>query len=865
MNSFVSCLTAERLRQLSADELSPRELEQLEAHVTHCVKCRDKLEQGSAEQGWWEEVRDVLTGSALPAACSGVWDSVPDDAAHDGCGAVEQYRQLLGPTDDPRMLGRIGPYEVVGILGRGGMGVVFKGFDAALNRYVAIKMLLPHLATSGGARKRFAREAQAAAAVIHDNVMAIHSVAEWQGVPYLVMPYGRGVSLQRRLSDNGPLEVREILRIGMQTARGLAAAHAQGLVHRDVKPANILLGQDVERVTLTDFGLARAVDDASLTRIGVLAGTPQYMSPEQARGKTVDARSDLFSLGSVLYAACTGRSPFRADSSYGVLRLILDEEPTPIRELNPEIPEWLCAIISKLMSKQAANRFESSAEVAELLERCLAYVQHPTAVRLPEFLVPQRRRSRLPLFSRHPIGVIAMIAAFGLGLLGLFAWQATEAPDIAGKWSGSEWGEVQLAEKVPGTYEGTFSIEDKPGTMELTWSRLDGRYKGAWRVGEERSGRLSLRVMENEIRGAWTTNNQAGSTSSDPELSDLTWKRPSDSDATLARATELGGAPERPAPAGVLTPTNANKTRAVEQPALAEKRPSDRRTNATNPLVTEPAAAGGFGSVQPAKPKKVPSGSTRSATAPSATLGGGSPDQPDKAKNVPSGSTRSNTAPEEPAPLEKSSSERRRGIASTTLGGGSPDQPDKAKNVPSVRNATKTRATELGSAAEEPALAGVLTPTNANKTRAVEQPALAEERPSDSTSPNNLTRIRNSTKGGGNAGQLAPAEKRPSGFAPEQPEERPSRFDPEQPEKRPSRFDPEQPEKRPSDRIKNNQATQPATPPADAREEPVPVEKRPSRLGGQGNATRGGGAPEQPRTTKLRGTPEQPEKVPGQH
>jgi hypothetical protein len=602
VNSFVSCLTPERLRQLSADELSPRELAEVEEHVTHCDKCRAKLEKDSAEQSWWEEVRDVLTDSALPAACSGVSDDAPDDAAHDGCGAVEQYRQLLGPTDDPRMLGRIGPYEVVGILGRGGMGVVFKGFDGALNRYVAIKMLLPHLATSGGARKRFAREAQAAAAVIHDNVMAIHSVAEWQGVPYLVMPYGRGVSLQRRLSDNGPLEVREILRIGMQTARGLAAAHAQGLVHRDVKPANILLGQDVERITLTDFGLARAVHDASLTRTGVLAGTPQYMSPEQARGKTVDARSDLFSLGSVLYAACTGRSPFRADSSYGVLRLILDEEPTPIREINPDIPEWLCAIISKLMSKQAANRFESAAEVAELLERCLAHAQHPTAVRLPAPLVPQCTQSRLLLLSRRSRGVIAMIAAFGLGLLGLFTWQATEAPGIAGKWSGSEWGEVQLAEKVPGTYAGTFSTKDKPGTMELTWSRLDGRYKGAWRVGEERSGRLSLRVLENEIRGAWTTNNQAGSASSDPELSDLMWKRPSDSDATLTRGTEPGG---------------------------------------------------GGGAVQPDKPKKVGSGSTPSNTAAEATLGGGSPDQPVKAKNVPSESTRSNTAAEEPANLEK--------------------------------------------------------------------------------------------------------------------------------------------------------------------------------------------------------------------
>ena len=156
------------------------------------------------------------------------------------------------------------------------MGAVFKGLDRPLNRFVAIKMLLPHLAASGAARKRFAREAQAVAAVVDDHVMATHCVDEWQGVPYLVMTYSRDVSLQERLSESGPLEIRKILRIGMQAAKGLAAAHAQGIVHRDIKPANIFLDQNVERVQLMDFGLARAVDDASLTRSGTLAGTPQY-------------------------------------------------------------------------------------------------------------------------------------------------------------------------------------------------------------------------------------------------------------------------------------------------------------------------------------------------------------------------------------------------------------------------------------------------------------------------------------------------------------------------------------------------------------------------------------------------------------
>jgi serine/threonine protein kinase len=153
-------------------------------------------------------------------------------------------------------------------------------------------------------------------------VSVARAIDQWQGTPYLVMQYTRGVSLQKRLHQQGPLKLREILRVGLHAARGLAAAHAQGLVHRDVKPSNILLDSTVERSMLADFGLARAVDDASLTRSGTLAGTPQYMSPEQARAEAVDHRSDLFSLGSVLYAMCTGHAPFRAESSYGALRLI---------------------------------------------------------------------------------------------------------------------------------------------------------------------------------------------------------------------------------------------------------------------------------------------------------------------------------------------------------------------------------------------------------------------------------------------------------------------------------------------------------------------------------------------------------------
>ena len=216
---------------------------------------------------------------------------------------------FLTPARKPGSLGRLDHYEVLEVVGKGGMGVVFKAFDDKLHRVVAIKALAPPLATSGTARQRFVREAQAAAAVAHDHVIDIHAVEDAGAVPYLVMRFINGKSLEDKINHEGALELREVLRIGMQIASGLAAAHAQGLIHRDIKPANILLEDGaLPRVRITDFGLARAAADASLTQGGAITGTPLYMSPEQARAEALDPRTDLFSLGSVLYAMCTGRA-----------------------------------------------------------------------------------------------------------------------------------------------------------------------------------------------------------------------------------------------------------------------------------------------------------------------------------------------------------------------------------------------------------------------------------------------------------------------------------------------------------------------------------------------------------------------------
>src|SRR5262249_12858393 len=276
------------------DSLSRDELSAFEAHIEVCASCREALETSAAGPNDWRSAREYLSSDdEIPlgsrASQSALYSpyaktSAPDanrSESSDGDAlqleAVDDVLNALGPTDDPHMLGRLGPYEIAGVVGRGGMGVVLKALDPALNRYVAIKVLAPQLATSGAARQRFAREARAAASVVHENVVAIHAVADSGTLPYFVMPYLRGASLQKRLDAGGPLGASEILRVSIQIAAGLSAAHAQGLVHRDIKPANILLEDGVERLKITDFGLARAADDASLTRTGVIAGTPQFM------------------------------------------------------------------------------------------------------------------------------------------------------------------------------------------------------------------------------------------------------------------------------------------------------------------------------------------------------------------------------------------------------------------------------------------------------------------------------------------------------------------------------------------------------------------------------------------------------------
>ncbi|MEJ7595621.1 MAG: serine/threonine-protein kinase [Planctomycetaceae bacterium] len=411
-----------RLKVLLNDSEDSAEFRSASNHVESCSRCQQRLLVLSGSQTLLQEVRETLQacGETEPyhfASPSSVVISIEGNSDDDiGAECEPVSLAFLSPPSHPEMLGRIGRYEIERMIGSGGMGIVFKGFDSELHRVVAIKVLKPHLAHNGAARRRFAREAQSAAAVVHEHVIPIHDVLTDGDTPYLVMQFVPGQSLQARVDERGPLDAKEVLRIARQAAAGLAAAHSQGVVHRDVKPANILLEESVDRVLISDFGLARTVDDATLTRTGVVAGTPHYMSPEQASGQPVDQRSDLFSLGSSIYFMCTGRPPFRAEHALAILNRICNDKHRPVDEVNSDVPAELADLVDRLLSKNPADRFRDAHEVERQLESILIQLQNghrSSRIRWRRIWLRWRNVIRKSAMAAGVIGICVLIG-FGL-------------------------------------------------------------------------------------------------------------------------------------------------------------------------------------------------------------------------------------------------------------------------------------------------------------------------------------------------------------------------------------------------------------------------------------------------------------------
>lgn len=430
---------------LVADEESC-EFNAANAHVESCPTCQRRLDELAGDNWIKNETRELLGNYQWEelSSCRQLSSSTSKDV-------TAQCLNLLDAPSHPEMLGRLGRYEIERIVGSGGMGIVLKGFDTELNRPVAVKMLAQHLSGVGAARVRFAREARAAAAIVHENVVSIHNVEADRETPYLVMQFIAGESLQERVDRTGPLHARQVLRIAVQVAAGLAAAHKQGVIHRDIKPSNILLESGVERVLITDFGLARTVDDASLTRTGIIAGTPAYMSPEQANGDAVDQQSDLFSLGSLIYFMATGHPPFRADRAMGVLNRICTHRHKPLWQVAEQIPDELSVLVDQLLEKRSAKRCPSADQVHGRLTTLLANLQQPRNSSL--------RRFRRCVY-RYPMRFASFLVVFSLGLvafLGVLIISAAPGEDSS---SQAEQQQVPIRDQVMSEQPSGPSVRD---------------------------------------------------------------------------------------------------------------------------------------------------------------------------------------------------------------------------------------------------------------------------------------------------------------------------------------------------------------------------------------------------------------------
>ncbi|MEM6468394.1 MAG: protein kinase [Planctomycetota bacterium] len=378
-----SCPTPLQLKQLLEDQLSEDVAARLTEQIAGCKLCQEKLQSVVASQRLIDRLgalRDdspdsgeldravIALKSLLPSPIDRSGD--PVDASKSGDANVD--REFLEQDG----------YAILELIGMGGMGVVYKAWEKSLDRVVALKVLSPALANDPMARERFLREAKSAAAIVDEHVVTIHAVSGRLPHPYLVMEFVEGDSLQQMLDERDSISLEEVVRIGRQLAHGLQAAHSKGVIHRDIKPANILMHQESGKVQLTDFGLAHLFGDSRLTKSGVVIGTPGYFAPETIEsGDTTDHRADLFSLGAVLYALCTGNSPFHSGSLLQSLRRLSTEKPAPLTDVNSTIPAWLSKIVLRLLEIAPDDRFNSAAEVSEALSDGVSHQTSSDSVR----------------------------------------------------------------------------------------------------------------------------------------------------------------------------------------------------------------------------------------------------------------------------------------------------------------------------------------------------------------------------------------------------------------------------------------------------------------------------------------------------
>ena len=384
LKTNAACPPSETLDDFVHGKLEPPILDQCESHISECPACLETLRglgsddtltghlaaamnepdsSPSSEQfnGLMERMlsqtpKRLLPGSLQPPATIAA-ELMADRAA--------EVLRCLEPTDD-ESLGAIGDYDLERLIGAGSSGVVFKAIDRTLNRPVALKVLRPSLGAM--ARQRFIAEAQSAASIDHPNVVTIYQVGESKRLAFMAMQWIPGQTLEQQLAAGKQFEQSEVRTVASQISAGLQAAHEQQIIHRDIKPANIWITEADQSVKILDFGLARiSDDDPGLTATGMLAGTPNFMSPEQTKGLELDGRSDLFSLGCLMYRLLTGRLPFGAPTVLATLQSIQNHQPVSVQNLQPAISDELTDLTMALLEKHPANRPASANQLTELL------------------------------------------------------------------------------------------------------------------------------------------------------------------------------------------------------------------------------------------------------------------------------------------------------------------------------------------------------------------------------------------------------------------------------------------------------------------------------------------------------------------
>jgi eukaryotic-like serine/threonine-protein kinase len=322
-----------------------------------------------------------------------------------------------------------GRFEILELIGKGGMSSVFKAHDRLLDRIVAIKVLHPHFTADEEYVERFRREARAVAQLSHPNIVTVIDRGEDAGRQYIVFEYVEGENLKQLLERTGPMPVHEALDMALQMARALSFAHGRGLIHRDVKPQNVLLNAEGQ-AKMTDFGIARSVDVQGVTITGTVLGTSEYIAPEQARGQQVDAQTDVYSLGVVLYELLTGNVPYDGDNFVTVALRHVNEPVPSVLERRPDAPPRLALAVEQAMAKSPGERYESMDELVGELEDCLAELdpssedatmiaRRPMATRQQQR--PRRKRRRLGVLwpIAAVLGVLAVAALAALGALAL--------------------------------------------------------------------------------------------------------------------------------------------------------------------------------------------------------------------------------------------------------------------------------------------------------------------------------------------------------------------------------------------------------------------------------------------------------------